>query len=138
MDQGCGENNISVFANSEWCHFCGINSNYLVLISKTKNPRLVIEFQPISLCNVVAKTMANRFKTHLHAIIDQEHSDFVPVQLITDNILIVFATLHTIRKRRAGRKGLMAIKIDMNKSYDRVEWNFISAIMEIRFLLLLD
>lgn len=35
-----------------------INSNYIVLIPKKKNPRYVIEFWPISLCNVVAKVVA--------------------------------------------------------------------------------
>lgn len=78
----------------------------------------------------MAKAMANRLKNHLHVIIDQEQSAFVPGRLITDNILIAFETLHTIRQRRAGRRGLMAIKLDMNNAFDRVEWSFLSAVME--------
>lgn len=43
-----------------------LNSTYLVLIPKTKNQKLVSEYRPISICNVVekivAKAIANRLK----------------------------------------------------------------------------
>ncbi|KAA3470513.1 reverse transcriptase [Gossypium australe] len=46
-----------------------------------------------------------------------------------DNVLLAYEILHTFKNRRSGRKGFFAIKLDMSKAYDRVEWNFIRAMM---------
>lgn len=87
---------------------CKRKVTHLVLIPKIKTPTWIIEYRPISLCNVVAriveKAMANRLKRIMHDIIDPEQSAFVFGRLITNNILVAFECLHTIRKRVNGRK----------------------------------
>ena len=45
-----------------------------------------------------------------------------------DNVIIVQELIHTIGRAK-GRKGYMAIKIDLEKAYDRIEWSFIREIL---------
>lgn len=44
-------------------------------------------------------------------------------------MLVAYEALHTMKTWMRGRKGFMAIKLDMSKAYDRVEWPFLEAIM---------
>ena len=70
---------------------------------------------------VLAKVLANRLKKILLEIVSEAQSASVPRRLITDNVLIAFETMQHIKQRRKGKGGLMAIKLDMSKAFDRVE-----------------
>uniref|UniRef100_A0A2N9FKU0 Uncharacterized protein n=1 Tax=Fagus sylvatica TaxID=28930 RepID=A0A2N9FKU0_FAGSY len=50
-------------------------------------------------------------------------------RMITDNVLIAFETLHHMHNQRSGKVGSMALKLDMSKAYDRVEWGFLKQVM---------
>jgi hypothetical protein len=98
---------------------------YIALIPKVKNLSSVTEFRLISLCNVlyklIFKVLANRLKI-LHDIISPTQSTFILGRLITNNILATYETLHTMHSRMKEIKGFMAVKLDMSKAYDGVEW----------------
>lgn len=55
---------------------------------------------------------------------------FSPVRLISDNILLADELLHTFGQKKSGRNGLMDLKLDLSKAYDKVEWHFLSEIMK--------
>jgi len=50
-------------------------------------------------------------------------------RLITDNITVAFEILHWMRNKRTGKTWQMAIKLDISKAYDHVEWDFLRSIM---------
>ena len=45
-------------------------------------------------------------------------------------MLVAYETLHTMHSRKKGKKGSMALKLDICKAYDRVEWHFLQRLME--------
>ena len=51
-------------------------------------------------------------------------------RLITDNVLVAFETIHHISQKKGGRVGEMALKLDMSKVYDRMEWACLEKIMK--------
>ena len=72
--------------------------------------------------------ISNSLKPFLPVIISDTQSAFIQGRLITDNILTAYEVLHAMRYD-SSVSGAMALKLDMAKAFDRVEWSFLSGIM---------
>ena len=98
-----------------------------------KSSESMKDLRPISLCNVVYKlvfkALANRLKHILPDIISPNQSAFVLGRLITDNIMLAYECTHFMQNKRRGQEGYAAVKLDMSKAYDRVEWDFLQKML---------
>ena len=62
-------------------------------------------------------------------IILESQSAFQSNKAISDNILVAFETLHHMKNQKSKKGDFMALKLDMTKAYDRVEWSFLEVTM---------
>ena len=112
----------------------GVNFTHVVLILKVKSPESMSQFRPISLCNfiykIISKILVNRMKQVLPRVISETQSAFVPGRMITNNVIIAFEAIHHLKNLRGGKNAQLAAKLDMSKAYDRVEWDYLRAVME--------
>ena len=65
-----------------------------------------------------------RLRPLLPGLVSPLQTTFVLGQRGVDNAIIVQQIIHSMSRKR-GRSGSMAIKIDLEKAYDRLEWSFI-------------
>ncbi|CAN6679920.1 unnamed protein product [Malus baccata var. baccata] len=111
-----------------------LNAAHIVLIPKVANPESVSQFRPISLCNfsykILAKVLANRLRVLMPTIISPSQNAFVAGRQIQDSIGIAHELFHFLKGRTAKTKFELGIKLDMQKAYDRVEWDFLEAVMD--------
>jgi len=124
------------FANQVWVNpslISFINNTLIVIIPKLDKPEFVSQFRPISLCNVIykiiSKVIVNRIKPLLDRIISPYQSSFIPGRSIHHNIIVAKEMVHTMSKMK-GQKTFMSIKIDLEKAYDRLNWNFVKNFLE--------
>jgi len=107
-----------------------INHTFLTLIPKISQPQTTAHFRPISLCStlykIIAKILVMRLRPHMDKIISPFQSAFIPGRSIHDNILLAHEIMHKF-KTVTGNKSWVALKLDMEKAYDRLEWDFLFA-----------
>lgn len=109
-----------------------------MLIQKKKNTTLIGDLCPKALCNilikVITKFIASRLKEVLNMVVSDTQSAFIRGRLTSENIMISYEVMHYLKRKKVGNDGVMALKLDMSKAYDRIEWNCFKAILlKMRF-----
>lgn len=113
-----------------------LSKTYLALISKTPSPETCNDFHPISLCNVVykaiSKNLVNRLKAIMTSVITSFQNVLVKGTHIQDNVILAYELFNYITPKNVKKKQktcFASLKLDMNKAYDRLGWNFIEAVI---------
>ena len=68
--------------------------------------------------------MGNRLTSIMPKLIRPLQSSFVTGHHSTDNIIIAQEVFHSMNNKK-GKVGWVAIKVDLEKTYDRLNWGFI-------------
>ena len=111
----------------------GSNDAILVLLVKVAKPEKITQYRPISLCNVlfkvITKMMVIRMKQVISKLIGPAQARFIPGRLSIDNIVVVQEAVHSMRRKK-GSKGWMLLKLDLEKVYDWIRWDFLEETLE--------
>ncbi|CAN1153013.1 LINE-1 retrotransposable element ORF2 protein [Linum perenne] len=104
-----------------------VNSILLALIPKKCNAAEMKDYRPISCCNVmykvISKVLANRLSKVLPNLISPAQTAFIKGRNIGDGILLAHELLKGYN--RSGISPCCAMKIDLMKAFDSVEWDFV-------------
>jgi len=104
----------------------GCNASFITLVPKKVNSSNLKDFRPISLVGgvykILSKIVTNRLKKVLPSVINVNQSAFLGERGMSDNILIANETVDYLKKQK---KSCVFVKVDFEKSYDSVDWEFL-------------
>lgn len=98
---------------------------------KTTDAEAITDFRPIACCNVlykvVSKILATRLKATLPEAIELNQCAFVEGRLLLENVLLATELVKDYHKPQVSSRA--AIKLDISKAFDTVNWAFIEDTM---------
>ena len=105
-----------------------LNKTLITLIPKNRHPETLNNYRPISLCNTIYKMVTKIIEARMRPLppnlISPLPSAFISSRQGVDTIIIAQELIHSMARKK-GRGGVMAIKLDLEKAYDRLERSFI-------------
>ena len=108
----------------------GSNASFLALIPKVHEPQSLNEYRPISLIGcvykIVAKLLSIRLRKVLPAIIDERQTAFIEDRHLLHSSVIAN---EVIDEAKRCSKSCLVFKVDYEKAYDSVCWNFLLYMM---------
>lgn len=109
----------------------GCNSSFIALVPKKYDPVHVSDYRPISLLGcqykVIAKLLANRLIQVVSSIVSEVQSAYIKGRQIIDGPLMINEIISWATKKN---KRLFLLKVDFEKAFDSLVWNFLYHIME--------
>lgn len=101
----------------------------LVLIPKLDHAIKVEHFRPISVCNVLYKTISKILtfclKPFIGDCISPAQSAFVPGRDIAENVILLREVMHSF-KMRGYKNQEFCLKADLSKAFDRMDWDYLT------------
>ncbi|XP_058099881.1 uncharacterized protein LOC131244264 [Magnolia sinica] len=106
-------------------------ASLICLIPKSSEASKFANYHPISLCNVIykifSKILASRLSKVLPKLISLEQGAFVKGRAITENIVMALEAMQNLDRKTRGVN--IILKLDLEKAYDRIDWNFLKQVL---------
>lgn len=107
-----------------------LNYGVITLLPKVQDVRNIKQFRPICLLNVSFKIftrlIAERLARKAQRLTDPCQTAFIKERFIMDGAVMLHEVVHELRTKK--KKGVI-LKIDFEKAYDSVSWDFMDEIM---------
>ncbi|OMO78705.1 reverse transcriptase [Corchorus capsularis] len=108
------------------------NSTAITRVPKVPNPSYITEFRPIACCIIIyrciTKILANRMQPCLPFLIADNQYAFIKGRKLVDNVLL--AQEIVCGYNRSNISPRCALKIDLRKAFDSVDWSFLVNILQ--------
>lgn len=112
------------------------NYTDIVLIHKHVHPYNPADFRPINFCNTIYKivttVLTERLTKILPTIISKNQGAFLKNTKVSDIALIDQEIINHIAKptKLKAQQQNIALKIDLSKAYDKIEWSYLISILQ--------
>ena len=107
-----------------------INSTFVALIPKIDSPQRLNDFRPISLVGsmykILAKVLACRLCSVIGSVVSDTQSAFIKGRQIMDGILVAN---EIVDEAHRCKKELLLFKVDFEKAFDSVDWDYLIDVM---------
>lgn len=108
-----------------------VNVTRVTLIPKKECPMVVGDYMPIACCDtvykIISEVLTNRLSRVLDSIISSHQSAFLSGRSIIDNMMLSQDLVRDYHRKGGGACCLM--KLDIQKAYDSLDWNFLKQVM---------
>jgi hypothetical protein len=110
-----------------------LNCAMITLIPKVEEAIEMKQFRPISLINcsfkIFSKVLTGRLRKNSRRLISPNQSAFIKGRYILESVVVAHELVHNLNKSKS--PGLI-IKLDYEKAYDRVSWDFLFETLSAR------
>jgi len=110
-----------------------LNFAMITLIPKVADARDMKNFRPISLIKysfkIFSKVLTNRLALVADRLVDTNQSAFIKGRYILESVVIAHEVVHNVHSSK--QPGVI-LKLDYEKAYDRVSWDFLHEVLESR------
>ncbi|OMO92976.1 reverse transcriptase [Corchorus capsularis] len=120
---------VNNFCSDRGCN-SNFNNSFVTLIPKCDGASKIEQYRPISLVGclykIIAKVFARRIRSVMSEVIGDSQFAFIKSRQILDCSLIANESVDAMKKKEEGG---VCFKVDFEKAYDSVDWNFLEFIM---------
>jgi hypothetical protein len=110
-----------------------LNFGTIILLPKKENATQIQQYRPIYLLNVsfkiFTKVGTNRISEVAHTVVRLALTAFILGHHILEEVVVLHETIHELHRKKMN--GAL-LKIDFEKAYDKVKWDFLQQTLKMK------